>query len=220
MNLVFISDTHCQLDKITIPEGDILIHSGDLTYRGNISEISEQLNILYEKTKNFKHRILICGNHDWLGERNPELMRQLCHENNIIYLDHEAIQIEGINFFGSAFTPEFFSWAFNVERGEKLKEKWETIPANTNVLITHGPMYGILDKVTMRGSPNKGEHVGCMDLRNKILNLKDLKVHVYGHIHEGYGITKQNGITFINASICTESYKPTNKPYVINYEQS
>ena len=185
-----------------------MIHSGDLTYRGDIKEIATELNKLSKLQH--EHIVLINGNHDWLGERNPSLMRQMCEDKGIIYLQHESVQIEGLNIFGSAFTPEFCSWAFNVPRGQALKDKWDLIPDNTDILVTHGGPYSILD-----ACPD-GRKVGCEELYKRVMELKSLKLHVFGHIHHSRGMIKINETTFINASNCDERYKTTNKPFVIS----
>jgi len=213
LKIVAISDTHCRLRNIKVPKGDLLLHAGDLTFRGNIEEISQELKELGRIAKDFKYGcVLICGNHDWLGERNPELMQQMCKDEGLIYLDHSSVQIEGLNIFGSAYTPEFCNWAYNVPRGKPLQEKWAQIPDNTDILITHGPPHGILDTVIGR---HPVEHLGCKDLSNRIKELKQLKLHVFGHIHSGYGSVKIDETTYVNASTSTEEYKPTQKPIIV-----
>lgn len=209
MKVVLISDTHCQIGKVNIPKGDILIHAGDLTYRGGIQETTKELVDLAKNFDNFKHIVLIDGNHDFLGEDYPEIMEKLCKIHGLTYLNHSSITLEGLNIFGSAFTPEFCDWAFNVPRGAALKRKWDQIPENTDILVTHGPPKGILDECP------DGFKAGCEDLWNRVNQLANLKIHVFGHIHGGYGTQKMGNLTFVNASICTEGYKPTNKPIII-----
>lgn len=219
MKTVLISDTHCRLRKVEVPPGDLLLHSGDLTFKGDIQEISQELRELGRIAKNFKHGcILIPGNHDWLFERNWDLAKQMCDDEGITVLHQSGIQIEGLNLWGSAFTPFFCNWAFNVPRGEALAEKWAQIPDNTDVLITHGPPMGILDPVerfNKRTGEVEIEHVGCEDLYNRIQQLKQLRLHVFGHLHLGYGQLKVGDLTYVNASICTEQYKPINAPISI-----
>jgi Icc-related predicted phosphoesterase len=211
MKIVCISDTHCQIDKITIPEGDILIHAGDHSYGGSVEEMAVAIEKLAEKGKKFKHIITICGNHDWLGEKSPSLMKTMCQYKNIVYLDHESTVVEGLVIFGSAYTPEFCSWAFNVPRGQELARKWNAIPDNADIVITHGPVHGILDTCP------DGFKAGCEELFKKLAQVKP-KLHVCGHIHDAYGMRLFNDTVFVNASICTEQYKPTNEPIVIELE--
>lgn len=98
------------------------------------------------------------------------------------------------------------NWAFMLDRGQALREVWAQIPENTDVLITHGPPLGFGD-ATYIGSRN----VGCADLLERIDDLR-LRVHVFGHIHEGYGVYKRRSTALVNASTCTEWYEPTNPP--------
>lgn len=218
IKIVCISDTHCRLRKITIPEGDILVHSGDLTFRGDISETSQEIRELGRYAKNFKAIVLVEGNHDWLGVRHPELMNQMCKDNGITLLRDSSAIIEGLNFYGSPWQPQFHNWAWNLPRGQALKDKWALIPEDTQVLLTHGPPMGILDTVE-RFDRNSGimgiEHVGCDDLYNRVKSLPQLKLHNFGHLHFGYGIHKSDHVTYVNSSINTEQYKPINSPIVV-----
>jgi Icc-related predicted phosphoesterase len=161
---------------------------------------------------------LVEGNHDFLGQRNPYVVEQMCKDRGITLLRDSGATIEGLRFYGSPFQPEFGKWAFNLPRGQALKEKWALIPEDTQVLLTHGPPMGILDTVE-RFNRKTGvmdvDHVGCTDLYNRVMQLKDLKLHVFGHLHFGYGQHKMAHTTFVNASVCTEQYRPINAPIVI-----
>lgn len=207
MKIVCISDTHCQLDKVKVPKGDLLIHAGDLTFQGKHDEVLKELKIIGSLPH--KHKVLICGNHDWLGEWNPELMKSLCTDLGITYLNEESVVIDSIKIYGAPHQPEFCNWAFNVPRGKELAKIWSKIPDDTNILVTHGPPYGILDVAP------RGEHVGCVDLLARIHNLPDLTHHIFGHIHCEYGTRTIGQVTYVNASTCTEEYKPLNKPIKI-----
>jgi Icc-related predicted phosphoesterase len=220
LKIVCLSDSHCRLRKISVPDGDLLLHAGDLTFKGDHQEIHQELRELGRIAKNFKYGcVFVAGNHDWLAERDPGLMRQMAIDEGLIYLDHSSIQIEGLNIFGSAYTPEFCNWAFNVPRGQSLAKKWARIPDDTNILITHGPAMGILD-VVERFDPKVCnyylEHVGCADLNSRIQDLKELQLHIFGHLHLGYGQQKIGNTMFVNASVCTEQYKPTNPIFTID----
>lgn len=83
------------------------------------------------------------------------------------------------------------------------------IPPDTDILITHGPPYGFADKTY------GGLSVGCEELI-KVIDVIKPKVHVFGHIHEGYGIARNDHTVFINASTCTLRYRPENKPIVFD----
>jgi Icc-related predicted phosphoesterase len=89
------------------------------------------------------------------------------------------------------------------------------IPADTELLITHGPPYGILDE-TVRDRTA----VGCRDLLHKVSALQQLKAHVFGHIHEGYGQREVGGTLFLNASVLDEHYEMKNKPFLVDWGRS
>jgi Icc-related predicted phosphoesterase len=97
--------------------------------------------------------------------------------------------------------------AFNLPRGEPLREKWALIPSGIDILVTHTPPYGIGDRTS------RGESVGCEDLLETVLRIKP-RLHVFGHIHEGYGQYNKNGILFINASVTDASMQLAHQPIV------
>ncbi|MBD0366579.1 MAG: metallophosphatase domain-containing protein [Flavisolibacter sp.] len=205
MRFVAISDTHSHHKSVKLPKGDVLLHAGDVTYRGKKTEVLDFLE--WFSNQPFKYKIFIAGNHDFYFEKeNPSTVQAIIPEG-IIYLQDSGTEINGIRIWGTPITPWFHHWAFNRLRGTSINKHWQLIPQNTDLLLTHGPSYGILDAVI------NGQHVGCKDLLKRIMEVKP-KFHVYGHIHEAYGIKKQNGITFINACVVNESYELVNKPFV------
>jgi Icc-related predicted phosphoesterase len=213
VKIVCISDTHNQLAKVKLPKGDLLVHAGDWTMRGDISEVAT-FNFDLKMVLEYQYRlgaVVVAGNHDFLPEKAPALCKSILQSGK--YLEDSGIEIEGLKFWGSPATPWFLDWAFNFERGTEIKEKWDLIPEDTDVLITHGPPFGILDEI-----PN-GDRVGCVDLLNAVKRIKPT-IHTFGHIHNGYGKyehTWEDGskTIFVNAAICTEKYKPTNEPIVV-----
>ena len=212
MKLVLISDTHTMHEQVALPQGDILVHAGDFTGRGKPWEVEEFFGWLKRQSKEFKHVVFIAGNHDMSFEYKSTWVVDAIKSlpENVHYLEDSEITIDGIKFYGSPWQPEFFNWAFNKRRGQELFDKWEMIPTDVDVLITHGPPMYVLD-YTEREMWN----VGCLDLYNKVLSIKP-KLHVFGHIHEGYGVKEQDGITFVNASTSTLRYNPTNKPVCVD----
>jgi Icc-related predicted phosphoesterase len=204
--IVCLSDTHNCNDEISVPDGDILIHSGDATIRGTIAEIV----LFNEWLANLphKHKIFVAGNHDWLFETNPASARKLL-DGKIIYLQDSSIEIEKFKIYGAPWQPRFYDWAFNLNRGREMAEKWNLIPQDTDILITHGPPNGILDLTP------QGDFAGCEELRRRVEEISP-KAHIFGHIHSGYGREEKFGVKFVNASNCDESYEPTNLPVVFD----
>jgi len=206
VSIVAMSDSHGFHDAIDIPEADILVHAGDITSHGKIAEVERFNEVLGDLPHPVK--IIIAGNHDFCFERDPEACAAIL--TNGIFLQDSKVTVQGIRFYGSPWQPWFYDWAFNLQRGSKIREKWDLIPDDTDVLITHGPPFGHCDK-TLRG-----ERVGCQDLLEVVERIKP-KAHIFGHIHEGYGITRNEHTAFINASICDVSCQPRNKPFVYEY---
>jgi Icc-related predicted phosphoesterase len=208
MKIVCISETHGLHDKITVPDGDLLIHAGDMSMQGKPNEILEFSH--WFATLPHKYKILIAGNHDFLFEKNPKLAIPMVQDAGAIYLNDSGCTIEGLNFWGSPIQPWFYDWAFNRQRGAEIKKHWNLIPDNTDVLITHGPQMLIGDQ----SYPN-GDHLGCADLADKIDKLPNLKLHVFGHIHGGAGVYPYGRAISINASVLNEQYQPNGKQFVV-----
>lgn len=205
MRLVIISDTHGLHEQLTLPPGGVLIHAGDSCRGGHFHELSSFLDWFGDQPH--PHKILIAGNHDWAFQKVPALAREKA-ETVCTYLQDEELVIDGVKFYGSPWQPDFCSWAFNLPRGEALARKWAQIPADCDVLITHGPPAGILDQVWAK-------HCGCEDLRAAVFRIKP-RLHVFGHIHYSYGARDENGTMFRNAALCNEGYKLTNDPFIID----
>ena len=210
MKIVVISDTHGQhrAKSLKLSEGDMIIHAGDISSKGTLNSVVDFLD--WFSGLSYKYKIFIAGNHDFLFEKDtPENIKKLIPEN-VIYLNDSKVIIEGINIWGSPIQPLFYNWAFNRKRGEEIKKHWDLIPDDTDILITHGPAFNILDKTV------RNDLAGCEDLLKKIKIVKP-KYHIFGHVHEAYGEIEEFGVKFINASLMTERYKLKNKAVVINY---
>ncbi len=207
MRAVFISDTHGKHDELILPEGDILFHMGDVSNVGTESGIIDFLN-WFEKL-DVQYKIFIAGNHDFFFEKESESIIKELIPPSIIYLNDSGIEINGKYIWGSPIQPWFFDWAFNRKRGEEILEHWKLIPKNTDILLTHGPPFGILDQTL------SGKSVGCEELMKEVDKIKP-KIHAFGHIHEAYGIQEKEECTFVNASVLNFNYKLVNKPIVID----
>ena len=206
--IVAISDTHNRHRALTIPDGDILIHAGDLTDMGELSDVRDFNDWL--GTLPHQHKLVIAGNHDFCFENEPHEAEPLL--TNCTYLLDEAVTLRGITFYGSPWQPWFHNWAFNLQRGSEIKAKWDLIPGDVDVLITHGPPVGHLDQTY------RGERVGCADLLDAVRRIRPT-YHIFGHIHEAYGRLSNGRTEFINASTCSLQYEPVNAPVVIELER-
>lgn len=257
MRIVCISDTHTMGKLLTIPEGDVLIHAGDHTFRGTKEETKQALKWLTSLKEQFKHIVFVAGNHDfYFDDKAPTKFRDWRiykpytkwemlerHGPGLIYLEDSSVEIEGLKFYGSPWQPWFHGWAFNfpapgkemrfngglVQSPEDIEyskmvaiKTWAKIPDDVDVLVTHSPPKGIMDKAWY---DRDDDRVGCPALRERLLELKNLRLHVFGHIHENYGTVeygtdlhggyKWSKITFVNAAVNTRMYEPTNAPIVI-----
>lgn len=233
IRFVCISDTHGKIEgsKLHMPPGDVLLHAGDFTQKGHMNEI-QKFNS-YLGALPYKVKVVIAGNHDltfddniteaslrtfgvqkstvesYLSERGLKSVKQML--TSAIYLEDSLVTVCGIKIYGAPWQPVFCDWGFNLNRGEDILKKWQTIPADLDILMTHGPPVGHGD---LTGGNN---NVGCVELLNIVQKRVKPKFHVFGHIHEGYGVTSDGYTTFINASTCTRRYLPTNAPIVFDF---
>jgi Icc-related predicted phosphoesterase len=205
IRIVAISDTHGFHRGLEIPDGDLLIHAGDLTGNGTLDELSEFNGWLASLPHCFK--IVIAGNHDWCFERRSQEAVSCLTAG--VYLQDQGVLLNGLTIYGSPWQPWFFNWAFNLQRGAEIRAKWDMIPTKVDVLVTHGPPLGHGDATW------RGEHAGCHDLLAAVERIRP-KLHIFGHIHEGAGVTESDHTTFVNASSCDAFFSPVNPPIVID----
>ena len=208
MKLVIISDTHNKHGEMEIPEGDVLIHAGDSTNWGDMKHLTNFIE--WFNGLDFDHKIMISGNHDTMFQNQQSDKLKKIIGNDAIYLEDDSVTIDGVNFYGSPWTPWYGDWAFTVRSIGERERIWKKIPDDTDVLITHGPPFGILDR-----SGFSMEHVGCAALLSRVKKIKP-KVHVFGHIHFDYGEEEQDGIRFVNASMVGEDRLLSNEPIVLD----
>ncbi len=205
MRAVIVSDTHNKLDRMSIPDGDMLIHCGDFTFRGDMRQV-DKFNRDMGRLPH-RRKLAIAGNHDFpLELDNAEARARL---TNVLYLQDELVVIDGLRIYGSPFQPEHRKLAFNLPRSsEQLRAKWQQIPDRVDILITHGPPKGILDRTPDRLS------VGCELLLERVLEVRP-KIHCFGHVHLSRGQVEQDGIIFVNAACVNERYQPSRKPIAV-----
>lgn len=226
MKITFLSDTHTRHKSVTpfLTGGDILIHAGDFMSSGYDPNEAESFFSWYDSIENYETKVLIAGNHDRIMQNDPSWATGvLTGYKTIEYLQDEELTLyfdghngdfpeDNIHIWGSPWQPKFFNWAFNLEPGEEIKKKWDLIPNNTDILITHGPPFSKLDFV------NGGSNVGCEELLKRVISVKP-KIHVFGHIHEGAGYVFDGTTHFFNASVLNERYEFRNKPITIDWNK-
>jgi len=206
MKIIAFSDVHGQYTELEndmpssdktmpqIPECDVLIFAGDYSWASGVKSSIKFINWFVKQPG--KHKILVPGNHDY----SIDLIESL----GIEVLINRGITIEGTKFFGSPYTPMFNNWNF-MNREEDLEKMYSNFPDEVDVLITHGPPFGILDKFA--------EYTGCENRLGSLSLLEYVKkvnpkVHIFGHNHEAGHCP--DGITdFYNVSLLDQDYRMT-----------
>lgn len=195
MRILHLSDTHSKHDLLKdLPEADIIIHSGDISFAGSESELMDFIE--WFGALPYKYKIFIAGNHDnCLFGANVDGL-----PDNCFYLCNSGIKIEGVNFYGvPMFMEDVMSGNYH-----KILHK---ISNDIDVLITHQPPYCILD------SSSKINY-GDRKLLQVTLRIQP-KYHLFGHIHDAYGVEKNGNTLFANTSILNEYYEIANKPILL-----
>lgn len=193
MLLTLLSDKHGLHRELSqaVGSGDLIIHAGDITEYGTAEELEDFTD--WFSGLPFKMKVFIAGNHDLVLEEGTCLeywrSKLPCDTH---YLENETLTLSGLKIWGSPCSPYFMGMAFNKRRGEEIRQVWQKIPQDTDILVTHTPPFGVLDV-----------GLGCKELSERLLRLKP-KIHVFGHIHRGYGLQESGKTKFINAALAGE----------------
>jgi Icc-related predicted phosphoesterase len=206
VRVVCISDTHELHRELMLPDGDLLIHAGDFTFWNHVSKIRGFDDWLGELPH--RHKVVIAGNHDRAFHHDPSLRALI---TNGALLINDSIRVCGLNIWGSPVTCD--DSAHGYSKPEERATLYSTIPADTDILITHGPPLGIRDHE--RGS---AERRGCPQLREAVMRVKP-RLHVFGHVHAGYGMAQNKATVFINAALLGWSGELENRPIVLEISQ-
>lgn len=220
--IVCISDTHGKHRDVQLPPGDILIHAGDFTKSGEVRSIADLCKFFGES--NFLEVVCIAGNHDmtlqpeyyeenWKRFHNKQFDCEKARASleHCVYLkDSWYVSKSGVEIYGSPWSPVYFDWSFNLERGEAIRKVWDEIPDSTDVLVTHGPPLGRGDYTSHNG------RAGCYDLLVAVQEKSKPRVHIFGHIHEGAGTTFDGKTLFVNASNLDTRYQAVHFPVVVD----
>jgi len=202
MNITALSDTHGRHQDVKFDEkqlaADMLIYGGDFTlnnYQDPLnSEIKKQTKIFLNwlSRQPQKYKILIGGNHDFFAERKFYEFKEML-PSNIIYLNNETVEIEGLKIFGSPNTAELPGWAFG-DWEKNMSKYYDKIPDDVDILVTHTPPYGILDL------SSSGNRYGSTTLLEKMKSLKP-KINMFGHVHESYGTLIKDDVLYANVNV-------------------
>ncbi|MEM9193346.1 MAG: metallophosphatase domain-containing protein [Myxococcota bacterium] len=200
MRIVAVADTHTFQDDLgSLPEGDVFIHAGDLLRGGTLEElapVAEWIRALPHRRK-----IVVAGNHDWCFANDPAAACATLGPE-VEYLEDSGTMIDGLQFWGSPWQPEYHDWAYNLPRGAALREKWAQIRSDTDVLITHGPPQGIGDRGPVPG------RLGCADLAARVAEVGPL-LHLFGHIHQDGGVFRVGDVCYANVTTWESERRPT-----------
>jgi Icc-related predicted phosphoesterase len=198
MKFCILSDTHGSHWDIEIPKVDYLIHCGDATNTVHSKELFGLNNwVKQEKEKgSFKKMIFIPGNHDLSLERFPDAAKELLPNIDHILI-HEGMELEGLKIWGCPYVPTYFNWAFMKDEDD-LYWIYNQIPVNLDILVCHGPPRGHCDW-------NGKEHAGSYSMRD-VLEYKQPKYYVCGHIHTGRGVSKLKNTTILNVANMDVNY--------------
>ena len=194
MRIVAVSDTHRSFD-FPIPDGDVFIHAGDIGNFENKDDPSAYDSFLkmLEKLPH-KRKLIVGGNHDkYLEKHEDEFLKKA--EGICTYLRDDLKIIDGINFYGSPWTKYInsrhaFGYPYN-----KIKEKWDLVYDDVDILITHQAPYQIFS------ISKDGRELGCVELQKRVFEVQPL-IHFFGHIHFSGGNAKGFG----NTLFCNVSY--------------
>uniref|UniRef100_A0A0N4Z017 Metallophos domain-containing protein n=1 Tax=Parastrongyloides trichosuri TaxID=131310 RepID=A0A0N4Z017_PARTI len=236
MRFVCIGCTHGeQINPKKIPAGDVLIICGDFTSCG----LPREVKCFDDNLAQLKHpfKIVVAGNHECTFDENfmkinsssikdpkegalkhalnaalsaakisnPKILLSHC-----MYLQDSLLELCGIKIYGSPWQPKNDKWAFNLNRGQQLLDKWNLIPAGIDILITHTAPLGHGDLM------ENGVRGGCVELLNSVVKRIRPAYHVFAHIHEGYGCTSDGYTKFINCSYLNDSKNTKNTPVIFD----
>jgi len=202
--LVLISDTHEFHREITVPRADLLLCSGDFTMFSRslraIVDFNEWLGELPHR-----YRVIVPGNHETFLQTNASNRSLL---SNAVVLINEGVEIEGLRIWGTPVTAGFGP-AFGIRSAEQRRRLYAKIPNGTDILITHGPPYGILD-CSLGSSVHQGDPV----LFEAVKRVRP-KLHLFGHIHGAHGIYETENTTFLNAALLGPDGDIAKEPVVL-----
>lgn len=212
MRIVAISDTHGFHREVVVPDGDVLVHAGDITMDGEIDVVADFVGWLASLPH--RHKIVVPGNHD----RCFDISQSKYDGSSIARFDRpglhllmdasRTLEVRGEEFkvYGAPWVPNLKGWAF----WDRNYDKFDRAPRDVDLLVTHGPPLGIRDDNIF------DTHFGSRHIARYLNHCPMVRAHVFGHVHQGYGMGKRGEILFVNACTCDRQYDPMNPPLVFD----
>ena len=205
LRLVLLSDSHAMHRCLRVPDGDVLIHAGDFTMFNRRSSVLDFNSWLQDLPH--RHKIVVPGNHEFNFNRSK--WRDLI--TGAALLVNEGIEVGGIRIWGSPVTPAD-SGAFGGMTERDRRRIFSAIPEDTDVVITHSPPFGILDRESL-----EGEYQGCKEIAEAIQRVQP-RLHVFGHIHGAYGVEWVGSTVFVNAALASVGYELTKEAITVDFD--
>jgi calcineurin-like phosphoesterase family protein len=212
MRIVAISDTHGFHRFVDVPNGDVLVHAGDITMNGEMEIVEDFAQWLAALPH--AHKIVVPGNHDKcfdISQTKYDGRSIALFDRPGMHLLMDAARVldvgeESIKVYGAPWVPNLPGWAF----WDRNYDKFEHAPRDVDLLVTHGPPLGIRDDNIM------DTHFGSRHIARYLNRCPMVRAHVFGHVHQGHSMGKRGEILFANACTCDRNYDPVNPPLVFD----
>ncbi len=218
MKIWFISDTHNEHLGLQVPQADMDIHCGDESTqkKTELNEPESRRFFDWYANLDIATKVFVPGNHSTAiaqGKVTP------VDYPDVHFLLHESITLSGLRLFGSPYTPVFHDWAY-MQKRSRMDQAWQKVPADTDILITHGPPKGVLDLTHDMNSTGLAQ-VGCAALRRHVENRITPAIHAFGHLHDekginNYGMYSRGATQYINCACCDLTGKLMHNGFVID----
>jgi predicted phosphodiesterase len=209
LKIALLSDTHELHRSADVPACDLLIHAGDWTFFSRRLDQIEDFNEWLGEQHAPLGRILCPGNHETYLERDPSL-KSLTSNGKVLI--SEPYDIHGLKLFATSVVP-LLGTGFGIASAEERSRIYAQIPIETDVLISHGPPYGILDC-----APGDSTHQGCRELLKAVRRIRP-KLHVFGHVHTGFGLYETEHTLFVNAALLGPHGDIENRPVMLSMDK-
>jgi Icc-related predicted phosphoesterase len=204
LKIICISDTH-DINYPALPDGDMVIHAGDVSLDGSAREVQHFVD--WFRALPHPYKVFVGGNHDKSLEGLG--LDFFDPGTGITYLNNNSVELGGFKIWGSPASRTYGRICAFMRDEDRLAHLYESIPDDTDIVITHQPPYGRQDMEA------DGIHLGSPSLTRAIERVQPL-LHVFGHIHGGYGVAlPYTDLLSVNAAQLDVTYRKHNAPIVV-----